>query len=59
MLWSQFDEYIYQKMVEDYNSKGDRTVTFNGVEGDLSTLIEAVELVRSMTGYKDGLVETS
>ena len=52
MLWSQFDEYIYQKMVEDYNSKGDRTVMFNGVEGDLSTLIEAVELVRSMTGYK-------
>ena len=59
MLWSQFDEYIYQKMVEDYNSKGDRTVKFNGVEGDLSTLIEAVKLVRSMTGYKDGLVETS
>ena len=52
MLWSQFDEYIYQKMVEDYSSKGDRTVKFNGVEGDLSTLIEAVELVRSMTGYK-------
>ena len=59
MLWPQFDEYIYQKMVEDYNSKGDRTVKFNGVEGDLSTLIEAVKLVRSMTGYKDGLVETS
>ena len=52
MLWSQFDEYIYQKMVEDYNSKGDRTVKFNGVEGDLSTLIEAVKLARSMTGYK-------
>ena len=52
MPWSQFDEYIYQKMVEDYNSKGDRTIKFNGVEGDLSTLIEAVELVRSMAGYK-------
>ena len=53
MLWSQFDEYIYQKMVEDYNSKGYITVMFNGVEGDLSTLIEAVELVRSMAGYKE------
>ena len=51
MLWSQFDEYIYQKMVEDYNSKGDRAIKFNGAEGDLSTLIEAVELVRSMAGY--------
>ena len=52
MLWSQFDESIYQRMIEDYNSKGNRTVIFNGVEGDLSTLIEAVELVRSMAGCK-------
>ena len=53
MLWSQFDEYIYQKMVEDYNSKGDRTVMFNGVKGPLSSLIEAVKMVRSMAGYED------
>ena len=53
MLWSQFDENIYQKMVEDYNSKGDRIVMFNGVEGHLSSLIEAVKIVRSMAGYKD------
>ena len=53
MLWSQFDEYIYQKMVEEYNSKGDKIVMFNGVKGPLSSLIEAVELVRSMAGYKD------
>lgn len=53
MLWSQFDEDIYQKMVEDYNSEGDKIVMFNGVKGPLSSLIEAVELVRSMAGYKD------
>ena len=53
MLWSQFDEYIYQKMVEDYNSEGDKIVMFNGVKGPLSSLIEAVKMVRSMAGYKD------
>ena len=53
MLWSQFDEDIYQKMVEDYNSEGDKIVMFNGVKGPLSSLIEAVELVRSMAGYED------
>ena len=40
-------------MVADYNSKGERTVMFNAVECDFSTLIEAVELVLSMAVYKD------
>ena len=53
MLWSQFDENIYQRMVEEYNSNGDKIVMFNGVEGPLSSLIEAVKMVRSMAGYKD------
>ena len=53
MLWSQFDEEIYQRMVEEYNSEGDKIVMFNGVEGHLSSLIEAVKIVRSMAGYKD------
>ena len=53
MLWSQFDEDIYQRMVEKYNSEGDKIVVFNGVEGHLSSLIEAVKIVRSMIGYKD------
>ena len=53
MLWSQFDEEIYQRMVEKYNSEGDKIVMFNGVEGHLSSLIEAVKMVRSMAGYKD------
>lgn len=53
MLWSQFDENIYQKMVEEYNSEGDKIVMFNGVKGHLSSLIEAVKIVRSMAGYKD------
>ena len=53
MLWPQFDENIYQKMVEKYNSEGDKIVVFNGVKGQLSSLIEAVKIVRSMTGYKD------
>ena len=53
MLWSQFDEDIYQRMVKEYNSEGDKIVMFNGVKGPLSSLIEAVELVRSMAGYKD------
>ena len=52
MLWSQFDENIYQRMVEEYSSDGDKIVMFNGVKGPLSSLIEAVELVRSMAGYK-------
>ena len=42
MLWPQFDEYIYHKIV-----------MLNGVKGPLSSLIEAVKLVRSMAGYKD------
>ena len=53
MVWSQFDEYTYQRMVEKYNSEGDKIVMFNGVEGHLSSLIEAVKIVRSMAGYKD------
>ena len=53
MLWSQFDENIYQRMVEEYNSDGDKIVMFNGVKGPLSSLIEAVKMVRSMTGYED------
>ena len=53
MLWSQFDEDIYQRMVKEYNSDGDKVVMFNGVKGQLSSLIEAVKIVRSMTGYKD------
>lgn len=53
MLWSQFDENIYQKMVEEYISEGDKIVVFNGVKGPLSSLIEAVKMVRSMAGYKD------
>ena len=53
MLWSQFDENIYQRMVEEYNSDGDKIVMFNGVKGHLSSLIEAVKIVRSMIGYKD------
>ena len=53
MLWSQFDEDIYQRMVKEYNSDGDKVVMFNGVKGDLSSLIEAVKIVRSMAGYKD------
>ena len=53
MLWSQFDENIYQRMVEEYNSEGDRTVMFNGVKGPLSSLIEAVKMVRSMAGYDE------
>ena len=53
MLWSQFDEDIYQRMVKEYNSDGDKVVMFNGVEGPLSSLIEAVKIVRSMAGYKD------
>lgn len=54
MLWSQFDENIYQKMVEENNySEGDKIVMFNGVKGHLSSLIEAVKIVRSMAGYKD------
>ena len=53
MLSSQFDENIYQRMVEKYNSEGDKIVMFNGVKGPLSSLIEAVKLVRSMAGYKD------
>ena len=53
MLWSQFDENIYQKMVEKYNSEGDKIVMFNGVKGPLSSLIEAVKMVRSMAGYKE------
>ena len=52
-MWSQFDENIYQKMVEKYNSEGDKIVMFNGVKGSLSSLIEAVKMVRSMAGYKD------
>ena len=53
MVWSQFDEYTYQRMVEKYNSEGDKIVMFKGVEGHLSSLIEAVKIVRSMAGYKD------
>ena len=53
MLWSQFDENIYQRMVEEYNSDGDKIVMFNGVKGPWSSLIEAVKMVRSMAGYKD------
>ena len=53
MLWSQFDEDIYQRMVEEYNSEGDKIVVFNGVKVHLSSLIEAVKIVRSMAGYKD------
>ena len=53
MLWSQFDEDIYQRMVKEYNSEGDKIVMFNGVKGPLSSLIEGVELVRSIAGYKD------
>ena len=53
MLWSQFDEDIYQRMVKEYNSEGDKIVMFNGVKGPLSSLIEAVKLVRSMAGYED------
>lgn len=53
MLWSQFDEDTYQRMVEEYNSDGDKIVMFNGVQGTLSSLIEAVKMVRSMAGYKD------
>ena len=53
MLWSQFDEYIYQRMVEKQNSEGNKIVVFNGVKGHLSSLIEAVKMVRSMAGYKD------
>ena len=52
MLWPQFDEYIYQRMVEKYYSEGDKIVMFNGVEGHLSSLIEAIKMVRSMAGYK-------
>ena len=53
MLWSQFDEDIYQRMVKEYNSEGDKIVMFNGVKGHLSSLIEAVKIVRSMAGYED------
>ena len=53
MLWSQFDENIYQRMVKEYNSDGDKIVMFNGVKDHLSSLIEAVKIVRSMAGYKD------
>lgn len=53
MLWSQFDEDIYQRMIKEYSSDGDKIVMFNGVEGHLSSLIEAVKIVRSMAGYKD------
>ena len=53
MLWSQFDEDIYQRMVKEYNSEGDKIVMFNGVKGPLSSLSEAVKLVRSMAGYED------
>ena len=53
MLWSQFDEEIYQRMIEEYNSDGDKIVMFNGVKGPLSSLIEAVKMVRSMAGYED------
>ena len=53
MLWSQFDENIYQRMVEEYNSDGDKIVMFNGTKGPLSPLIEAIKIVRSMAGYKD------
>ena len=53
MLWSQFDENIYQRMVEEYNSDGDKIVMFNGVKGSLSSLIEAVKMVRSMAGYDE------
>ena len=53
MLWSQFDENIYQRMVEEYNSDGDKIVMFNGVKGPLSSLIEAVKMARSMAGYED------
>ena len=53
MLWSQFDEDIYQRMVKEYNSDGDKIVMFNGVKGPLSSLIEAVKMVRSMAGYED------
>ena len=53
MLWSQFDEEIYQRMVEEYNSEGDKIVMFNGVKGPLSSLIEAVKMVRSMAGYDE------
>ena len=53
MLWSQFDEDIYQRMVKEYNSDGDKIVMFNGVKGPLSSLIEAVKMVRSMAGYDE------
>ena len=53
MLWSQFDEEIYQRMVEEYNSEGDKIVMFNGVKGPLSSLIEAVKMVHSMAGYDE------
>ena len=42
MLLSQLDEDIYQRMVKEYNSEGDKIVMFNGVKGPLSSLIEAL-----------------
>lgn len=53
MLWSKFDEEIYQKMRSDYERDGDKTVNFHGVVGSLSALIEATKMVRSMAGYND------
>lgn len=47
-MWSEFDESSYQELVKDLNDNGDRRVKFNGIEGNLSQFIEAMELVRSI-----------
>ena len=47
-MWSGFDEATLNKMKEDLRNNGDHLVSFNGIVGPLSLLIEATELVKTM-----------
>lgn len=53
MNWGILEEQYYQDLLEDFNNNGDKIVEFNGIRGNLSSLIESVRIVRSMAGVND------
>lgn len=51
-MWGVLEEQQYQKLLKYYQEFGDREIIFNNVVGPLSLLLESMEMVRSMCGYK-------
>lgn len=47
-MWSEYDEMQLQQMKKDLEEKGDHEVSFNGVVGPLSSLIESAEFVKNI-----------